>query len=70
MNEYQRGEFHFLSENEMSIIPSFKLSGYIPDTKAMYIYDETGQLELYLSERTFTGNFITISKKIYYNSFG
>lgn len=45
-----RGEFHFLSENEMNIIPSFKESGYIPDTKAMYIYDETGQLELYLSE--------------------
>lgn len=45
-----RGEFHFLSENEMNIIPSFKESGYIPDTKAMFIYDETGQLELYLSE--------------------
>lgn len=45
-----RGEFHFLSENEMKIIPSFKESGYIPDTKAMFIYDETGQLELYLSE--------------------
>src|SRR5699024_4128607 len=27
-----------------------KESGYIPDTKAMFIYDETGQLELYLSE--------------------
>src|SRR5699024_4143101 len=25
-----RGEFHFLSENEMNIIPSFKESGYIP----------------------------------------
>ena len=34
----------------MNIIPSFKESGYIPDTKAMFIYDETGQLELYLSE--------------------
>lgn len=45
-----RGEFHFLSENEMNIIPSFKESGYIPDTKAMFIYDETRQLELYLSE--------------------
>lgn len=45
-----RGEFHFLSENEMNIIPSFKASGYIPDTKAMFIYDETGKLELYLSE--------------------
>lgn len=30
--------------------PSFKDSGYIPDTKAMLIYDETGQLENYLSE--------------------
>ena len=28
----------------------FKDSGYIPDTKAMLIYDETGQLENYLSE--------------------
>src|SRR5699024_2271000 len=45
-----RGEFHFLSESEMNIIPSFKESGYIPDTKAMFIYDETRQLELYLSE--------------------
>src|SRR5690606_12788463 len=26
-----RGEFHFLSEREMNIIPSFKESGYIPD---------------------------------------
>ena len=34
----------------MNIIPSFKDSGYIPDTKAMLIYDETGQLENYLSE--------------------
>src|SRR5699024_12640435 len=42
-----RGEFHFLSESEMNIIPSFKESGYIPDTKAMFIYDETRQLELY-----------------------
>lgn len=45
-----RGEFHFLSEKDMNIIPSFKDSGYIPDTKAMLIYDETGQLENYLSE--------------------
>lgn len=45
-----RGEFHFLSEKEMNIIPSFKGSGYIPDTKAMFIYDETGKLEQYLSE--------------------
>ena len=45
-----RGEFHFLSEIDMNIIPSFKDSGYIPDTKAMLIYDETGQLENYLSE--------------------
>lgn len=45
-----RGEFHFLSEKEMNIIPSFKESGYIPDTNAMFIYDETGKLEPYLSE--------------------
>lgn len=45
-----RGEFHFLSEKDMNIIPSFKDSGYNPDTKAMLIYDETGQLENYLSE--------------------
>src|SRR5699024_8661822 len=45
-----RGEFHFLSESEMNIIPSFKESGYIPYTKAMFIYDETRQLDLYISE--------------------
>ena len=45
-----RGEFHFLSEKDMNIIPSFKDSGYIPDMKDMLIYDETGQLENYLSE--------------------
>lgn len=45
-----RGEFHFLSEKDMNIIPSFKDSGYIPDMKDMLIYDETGQLENYLLE--------------------
>lgn len=44
-----RGEFHFLSEREMNIIPSFKETGFFPDTKSMFIYDETGQLEQYLS---------------------
>ncbi|MDU4695854.1 MAG: lincosamide nucleotidyltransferase Lnu(B) [Paenibacillus sp.] len=44
-----RGEFHFLSEKDMNIIPSFKETGFFPDTKAMFIYDETGQLEQYLS---------------------
>lgn len=44
-----RGEFHFLSEMDMKIIPSFKETGFFPDTKSMFIYDETGQLEQYLS---------------------
>ncbi|MFD1707232.1 lincosamide nucleotidyltransferase Lnu(B) [Siminovitchia sediminis] len=45
-----RGEFHFLSEKNMNIIPSFKETGFFPDTKSMFIYDETGQLEQYISE--------------------
>lgn len=45
-----RGEFHFLSEKDMNIIPSFKTSGYIPNTDDMLIYSETGELEKYLLE--------------------
>src|SRR5699024_12312760 len=39
----------------MNIIPSVKESAYTPDTKAMFIYDETRQLEFYLSELEGTG---------------
>lgn len=45
-----RGEFHFLSEKDMDIIPSFKETGYFPDIKSMIIYDKIGKLEQYLSE--------------------
>lgn len=45
-----RGEFHFLSEKDIEIIPSFKETGYFPDIKSMFIYDQTGKLEQYLSE--------------------
>lgn len=45
-----RGEFHFLSEKEMNILPSFKASGPIPDATSMFVYDETGKLKGYLDQ--------------------
>src|SRR5690625_5386648 len=34
-----RGEFHFLSESEVNIIPSLKELGYNPYTKTKYFFD-------------------------------
>lgn len=43
-----RGEFHFLPENKMDIIDSFKFVGYFPDTDSMLLYDCNGKLKTYL----------------------
>lgn len=40
-----RGEFHFLPESEIEVIKTFKDTGVFPDTKSMFIYDETGKLK-------------------------
>ncbi len=43
-----RGEFHFLPEQKMDLIDSFKYVGYFPDPDSMLIYDSNGKLKLHL----------------------
>lgn len=45
-----RGEFHFLPISQIEVIKSFKSTGVFPDTKSMFIYDNTGTLISYLDD--------------------
>ncbi|WP_078392667.1 nucleotidyltransferase [Shouchella patagoniensis] len=44
-NNMVRGEFHFLPEEQIEIIRSFKPTGVFPDTGSMFIYDSTNKLK-------------------------
>lgn len=44
-----RGEFHFKKRSEMPEIEGFKMLGYFHDTKAMCLYDASGELAKWLA---------------------